>query len=131
SKLALGAAAALLLGWSTLTWRQTEIWRDSGTLWGYILTVDPESSNAEVGLANWYLKHDDLDAGIAHYSRAVELDSTYADGFNNLGVALARAGRYEEAVSQYARSLKLRPGNAEAHNNWGVALAHLGQPALA
>jgi len=44
---------------------------------------------------------------------------------NNLGVALASEGKFEEAVRQYENALKTRPGYAEAHNNLGVALVAL------
>lgn len=51
----------------------------------------------------------------------------------NAGVALASAGRREEAISCFRNALKLEPRYAEAHNNLGLALAQTGrlQEALA
>ena len=47
--------------------------------------------------------------------------------FNNLGIALVKAGRREEAVAQFTRALRLKPDYAEAHNNLGLALADSGR----
>src|SRR5271166_5964004 len=46
---------------------------------------------------------------------------------NNLGIALADAGRTSEAIAQYEDALRLKPDYAEAHNNLGNALANTGR----
>jgi len=46
---------------------------------------------------------------------------------NNIGVALAGLGRWDEAVAEYREALRLNPQYAEAHNNLGAALAGLGR----
>ena len=45
-----------------------------------------------------------------------------AEAHHNLGVALARLGRPDEAVQSYREAVRLRPGYAEAHSNLGIAL---------
>ena len=45
---------------------------------------------------------------------------------NNLGTALLRAGRVEDAVSAYRLALELDPTDAEVHNNLGSAQLALG-----
>jgi tetratricopeptide (TPR) repeat protein len=47
---------------------------------------------------------------------------------NNLGNALARLGRLDEAVTSYRRALALRPHFAEANDNLGHALMNLRRP---
>ncbi len=47
---------------------------------------------------------------------------------NNLGNALGRLGRLDEAVANYRRALLLSPEFAEAHNNLGHALLDLRLP---
>ena len=49
----------------------------------------------------------------------------------NLGAALGRLARYDEAVPQLASALEIEPGYAEAHYNLGVALGRLGRGAEA
>jgi tetratricopeptide (TPR) repeat protein len=64
---------------------------------------------------------------VARYKHALFLQPDYADGHNNLGVALAAQGRIDDAVARYRRALSLRPDNAAAHGNLGVALAAQGR----
>ncbi|MGO9108148.1 MAG: tetratricopeptide repeat protein [Thermoguttaceae bacterium] len=47
--------------------------------------------------------------------------------YNNLGLALAGRGRFDEAITRYQKALKIKPDFAEAHNNLGLALAGRGQ----
>jgi tetratricopeptide (TPR) repeat protein len=46
---------------------------------------------------------------------------------NNLGVALADRGEFDEAIALYRQALKLQPYYPDAHINLGRALAALGQ----
>ena len=50
-----------------------------------------------------------------------------AGAHNNLGNALARQGRLDQAVASYRQALKLNPGIADAHHNLANALSDLGQ----
>ena len=51
------------------------------------------------------------------YRKAIELKPDYADAHNNLGIAYAELGRFDEAVASYTRCLKLRPNHVDAHMN--------------
>jgi len=46
---------------------------------------------------------------------------------NNLGNALAAAGRVDEAVGHFKEAVQLQPDYAEAYNNLGVALVSQGK----
>jgi tetratricopeptide (TPR) repeat protein len=48
---------------------------------------------------------------------------------NNLGTALLKTGRVDEAISQFRKALEIQPGYAVAHNNLGNALLRLGRTA--
>lgn len=50
---------------------------------------------------------------------------------NNLGNALADAGRADEAIAHFEQTLKLRPNYPEAENNLGDQLNHVGRSAEA
>lgn len=61
------------------------------------------------------------------FSRAVELDGTWAEAQLNAGVALAEMGRWEEALAAYRKVLNL-PGVSMPHatyQNMGVAFYNL------
>lgn len=53
------------------------------------------------------------DEAVAHYRRAVALDPLYALGRRNLGLALARAGRLDDARPELEAALRLDPSDAE------------------
>ena len=52
---------------------------------------------------------------------------TYARAHTNLGLALARQGRYDEAIEHHTEALRIEPGFAEAHNNLANVLARQGK----
>lgn len=52
---------------------------------------------------------------------------SYAEEDTNLGVALDKAGRLQEAIVQYEHALRIRSDYAKAHNNLGVALRQTGK----
>jgi tetratricopeptide (TPR) repeat protein len=45
----------------------------------------------------------------------------------NLGIAFAEQGRFEEAIAQQRKATQIMPNSAEAHNNLAVALAQQGR----
>lgn len=50
-----------------------------------------------------------------------------AGGYNNLGVALVRQGRLDEAIIQYKRALKVKPNHFSVHINLANVLAAKGR----
>lgn len=57
--------------------------------------------------------------GAGHYDQAIAAwqRSKSSDASYNLGNALARAGRFDEAIQAYEQALKLQPDNADAKAN--------------
>jgi len=46
---------------------------------------------------------------------------------HNLGLALAKQGRFDEAISQYSEAMQINPGNSLLYNSLGNALASQGK----
>ena len=72
------------------------------------------------------------EAAIAEWKKALEIspDDTsalIAKAHSSFGVALARAGRFDEAIEQFRKAIAIRPNNAQAHNNLGTALVQAGK----
>jgi tetratricopeptide (TPR) repeat protein len=50
----------------------------------------------------------------------------YAEGFNNIGIALSALANHQDAADAYARAVSLQPEHLGYRNNLGVALARIG-----
>ena len=95
---------------------------------GMLLPVAPASAQMAQGGSLWQradqAEHARMQEGIAayrqkDYPRAIERFSTVggAEGQYNLGNALAKAKRYDDAIAAYDRALALQPGMADAVTN--------------
>ena len=88
----------------------------------------PLSQGAEKGLeilvgeGNELLNKRDFAAAEEKYRQAVALSPEQEDLHYNLGLALARQGKVEEAKKHYEKALQLFPDYAEAQNNLGNLL---------
>jgi tetratricopeptide (TPR) repeat protein len=69
----------------------------------------------------------ELQEAIAHFEAATVNAPASADGWINLGYALAQQRRAEEAVRAYDRALAIEPGRADAHLNRAMARLALGR----
>ena len=56
------------------------------------------------------------------FRKVTELNPNYADGYNNLGVALKDQGKFEKAVNTYKKAISINPDYADAHYNLGLTL---------
>jgi Flp pilus assembly protein TadD len=54
------------------------------------------------------------------WERAVELDATYAEAWNNLAIAYEQAGRFDDARKAYETAIKLDPKNMLIQQNYDL-----------
>jgi Flp pilus assembly protein TadD len=52
------------------------------------------------------------------WERAVQLDPTYAEAWNNLAIAYEHAGRFDDARKAYETAIKLDPKNVMIQQNY-------------
>ena len=74
-----------------------------------------------------YGKTPDFKAAIDAYDKAIRLKPSYAEAYNNRGVAKSGLGQHKAAIEDYDAALRLKPDYAEAYNNRGNAKNGLGQ----
>ncbi len=124
---ATASAVALLLALGALTWRQSGIYRDAGTLYRETLARNPGCWLAHNNLGNEMLSVPELlPEAIAHFEAALRLEADYPQAWNNLGIALSRIpGRLPEAIADFEMALRIQPDYAQAQNNLGIALSNI------
>ena len=118
---------ALLAALAVLTWRQSSMYADIERLCQTTIDRNPKCWMAEICLGVASVHRGQINEGIAHYQRALEIKPDCTEACNNLGVALGGCGRIDEAIARYRQALQIKPEYAEAHNNLGTTLARRGQ----
>lgn len=113
---------AMLVGLGVLTWRQSEIYRDSGTFWRAVLAADADSWAGQHNLGVFLVEQGQSDEALAHFRRAVEIRPGYAKAQYNLGGVLREKGQTDQAIVHLERAVDLQPDYVEAHNSLARAL---------
>jgi tetratricopeptide (TPR) repeat protein len=125
--LRLGLCSILLLLVASLTWQQTAVYHDLGTLYTRTLAKNPGCWMAHYNLGIVLMDDGDSDQAITHYRRAIALRPGYAEAHYNLGRLLAEKGELNDAIDHYEAAIAINPTDAEAHNNLGATLFQVGR----
>ena len=106
---------------------QVDHWSDSLSLWSHAAAVTTGSYIAETNLGFALASHGRSDEAIAHFSEAVRILPTFAEGHNALGVALMERNRLDEAMHHFEEAIQIKPDFGLAHSNRGSVLAREGR----
>jgi protein O-mannosyl-transferase len=120
-----GAGAALLLvALALASWSQTQVWRDSETLWRWAVSMDPTCSLCQGNLGSAIANSDSgperLDEAEGHLRRAIALRPDNAIPYFNLGGLLMTRKRYDEAEAAFRRYIELWPAPSNGIARIGV-----------
>jgi len=117
----------LLVSLSVLTMLQIRIWKNSVTLWTYVI----EKTQVKIpfvynnrGIA--YNVRGEYDLAIKDLDTALALKPDYIMALNNRGLAYENRGMYDLAIEDFTRAIALNPDYNEAYNNRGLAYDHKG-----
>jgi protein O-mannosyl-transferase len=119
-------AGAIVVCLGALTWKQSEVWHDSATMWSHVLSLNPRSSTALTAAGNLEANAGQTDSAIVYFQRSLAIDPSSPEAENNLGIALSRQRRFNEAVEHFQRAVSLKDRYYEAENNWGLTIAEAG-----
>lgn len=128
-----GAAggAVALAGLATMTWLQTQVWRDSDTLWRTAVEVDPTCSICHANLGVSLAKAGHFGLAIERFERVIDLRPDRVRTHFHIGLMLANLGRLEEAVSHFRRVLAAYPDDSLALSSLAVTRGKQGRHAEA
>ncbi len=88
--------AAVLAGLGTLTWRQSAVWRDTESLWAYLVRADPDSSFANNGYGYVLRTRHRADEAVEYFRTAIRINPGNREAHENLWEALERSNRLDE-----------------------------------
>ncbi len=108
-------ATATLGVFAAVSWGQTGHWRDGQTLFRYALRLEPERNvQALNGLGIEMAQEGRLREAVGLFEKALDRFPCYLAARNNLALAWAGLGRFQEALDEVDALLKCRPDNKEA-----------------
>lgn len=108
-KIMLGATAAVLFAFCTVTWLRNPAWQNNLALFTDTAAKAPSNVKAHLWLGDALVQSGDMAAGIAEYRKALEIYPQYEAAAANLMVPLSRLGRLNEAIEAGEKARTLFP----------------------
>ena len=106
---------------SSLTIKQTSIWKDSLTLWSYEISLYPTGSHIPyTNRGAFYEDRDRFDLAIADYNKAIEVAPIDANTYVNRGDFYYRTDEIIKATGDFEKAIEIRPEHTGAHISLGV-----------
>lgn len=82
----------------------------------------PDEVQAHYLLGSVFLALRDPAAAVPCFERAIKLQPTFPEAYNNLGNALRFSGNRDEAIEKYSQAVDIDPEFVDGWNNLGAAL---------
>lgn len=77
-------------------------------------------SHTDLGAA--YFQQNKLEIALDEFSRAAEIDASYGQAYNGLGLVFAALGEDAKADANFKKAIQVQPSSSESHNNYGSFL---------
>jgi protein O-mannosyl-transferase len=122
------AAGVLIAVLAIAAHRQVATWRDSLTLFGRAVALDPGNLVTQHRLAVALRAADRLDEAQERYQEIIRREPRWALPWLEFGGLLEERGNLPEALRHYREGLRLRPSHAAGQASLGRVLLHLGRP---
>ena len=114
--------AVVLVALSVATFRQTGRWRDSETLWNYILGVTSQNFMAEDNLAQELANQGRTKEALVHFHNVLKMHDWQPPELIAFGMYEQRQGYSSDAIAQYQRALQ----NTSDPKTRAVELSNIG-----
>jgi protein O-mannosyl-transferase len=124
------ASAVTIVLLASLTTLQVSRWRDSETLFTYVLSVTSDNAIIQYNLGCALDQQGKEAEAIPHFAEALRIKPDHLHALANMGLTLRKQGNAAEAIVFLQRALGLKPESADAaklHWQLGLALADQGK----
>jgi len=122
-RIAMAAGAisvAMLL--TAMTYKRTEVWRDSVTLWDDTLKKYPSIPEAECFLGAGYLAQGDAGKAMKCFRKSLVMGNRSIVMYLSLGAAYYKTSQYDKAISCYDKAIRVDPRLPELYHERALAL---------
>lgn len=114
------AAVATLIAMAAQTYSRNQVWKDSVSLWGSVLTCAPDNGRAHLNYGRGLLAQGDVQGALQSYQKCADLWPGYVFcPINQAALALSQK-QYEEADRYAKRAMTLQPNNVYARHWQGM-----------
>ncbi len=121
-----GAAAALVLVLTMLSFARAETFADAETLYRDTLAKNPEAWAARNDLGV-ILAATNLPAAVEQFNASLESNPDNPEAHANLAQARAMQGKFDQAEAEFRKALALKPLDAQIHRSFAATLGQLGK----
>ncbi|MCX7921761.1 MAG: tetratricopeptide repeat protein [Clostridia bacterium] len=127
----------LLVFESTLTLNYLVYWKDTETLYKYMISLAPTKNMLYYNLGTTLEANDKIDEAALNYKESIRLDPNYSSAYINLGNILLKKNMLDEAMKNYRQAISIISGNKSTsfksastlpgiYYNMGILLAKKG-----
>jgi len=117
-RLLLSSGAAVILGaLAALTWIQLGYWRNTVSLFERVVAVEPRNAMAHNMIGTGLFESGDVKGSIPRFRQALLLDPESATIRQNIGLAMRRLGKNEEAKEFFLEATRRNAAFLEPHLN--------------
>ncbi len=121
--------AIVSLVMASMTFQQSKIWKDSGTLWTHVLKYYKNSTLPWGNRANFYRDSGKTNAALSDYSQVIRLDPKKPEPYNSRARLYFNYNQRDsllKALTNYNKAIELKPTDVEYVVNRGATYAKLG-----
>jgi tetratricopeptide (TPR) repeat protein len=131
SKIRTAAAVVFILvlagGESLAARNYLAYWKDSVTLFTYMVDATPNATSPRNVLAVLFAQKGDINRAVEHLNEVLKLKPDDVDAHLDIGKILADQHRYDEAMVHYNRVLDMGRNQADIYSNIALVLADEGR----
>lgn len=100
-----GFVLLIILGF--LSFRRTDVWKNSIALYNDILKTYPNSAEALASLGAEYMLNRNYDQALVYLNKAAQEDNRNVKAYYNRGLVFAQLNRMQEAIADFTKAIEI------------------------